>query len=120
MINRELYRLLESSGYPVYAFATTEAADCIVYQYILLTSDGIKEQGRLETTIIAGTLEKGQTMLQKVKDTLLTIGDEKRTETILEIALNGGGVLENPDTGTVHLKAIFSVKNRYRRGLSNE
>lgn len=119
MIVKELKRLLDQAGYPVYLFCTNEIAECILYNFVPLTSDGIKEQGRLEVTIIAFSMEKAQEMLKKVKEVLLTVGDQPKTNTILEIALNGGGCMENIDTATIHLKAFFSVKSRYREDEEN-
>lgn len=115
MVIEELYALMQSVGCPVYAFATETVQDCIVYQYIPLLSDGVKEQGRLETTIITQDMEKAYRLLEKLKGALLTVGDERKTNGIYEISHNGGGCLENAETNTIHLKANFTVKSRARK-----
>lgn len=116
MIVEELFSILNTIGCPVMALATENKTDCVVYQYIPLLSDGIKEQGRLETTAIASDLKTAYSMIENIKSVLLTIGDERKTETILEITQNGGGCLENTDTHLFHLKANFTVKSRVRKG----
>lgn len=115
MVIEELYALLQSVGCPVCAFGTDSLRDCIVYQYIPLLSDGIKEQGRLETTIITQDMDKAYRLLEKLKEALLTVGDERKTNSIYEIFHNGGGCLENAETNTIHLKANFTVKSRVRK-----
>lgn len=97
----------------IYPFNTSVVQDCIVYKFIPLTSDGIKEQNRMEITAISRDMDRGLKILDLVKSALITIGDEPKTKNILEVSLNGGGTpMENETTGTVHIKANFIVKNR--------
>ncbi|AMJ40697.1 hypothetical protein [Anaerotignum propionicum] len=115
MVLNELVGILRPLGYPVKPFGTTEIEDCIVYNFIPLTSDKIKEQNRLEVTVISKSMEKGLKILEDVKNLLITQGDEQLTDSILNVALNGGGSLENLETNTFHFKANFIVLSRYRR-----
>lgn len=97
----------------IYPFSTSVVQDCIVYKFVPLTSDGIKEQNRIEITAISRDMYRALKILELVKSALITIGDEPKTKNILEISLNGGGTpMENESTGTVHIKANFIVKNR--------
>ena len=97
----------------IYPFATRKVHDCIVYKFVPLTSDGIKEQNRFSITVISKDMIKAMHILEAVKKVLLTVGDEPKTNNILEISLNGGGdPVENLETGTVHIKANFIIKNR--------
>ncbi|MCI1959698.1 MAG: hypothetical protein LKJ25_08775 [Clostridia bacterium] len=115
MILDELVTLLNETGYKIYPFGSTKIENCIVYNFVPLTSDGIKEQNRLEITVISKNMETGLTMLADIKEKLLTFGDEPKTDNILSINLNGGGSLENLETNTFHFKAFFVVTSRYRK-----
>lgn len=116
MIITTLYNVLLSVGYPVKPFGTEIIEDCILYKLVPVSNDGVKQQDRLEITVISTDLLTAYTMLENVKKAILTIGDEKINDDILEISLNGGGSLENIETKTYHLKAYFIVKSRYRKG----
>lgn len=115
MVLNELLNILKSLGYPVKPFGTDEIEDCIVYNFIPLTSDKIKEQNRLEITVISKSMSDGLKTLEDVKGLLLTQGDEQLTDSILNVALNGGGSLKNLETNTFHFKANFIVLSRYRK-----
>ena len=116
MILDELLELIKLLGYPVCPFGAEKSkGDCIVYNLIPLMSDMVKEQNRFEVTIISSDFVKGVKMLEEVKATLLTFGDIPKSDSILEINLNGGGSLENLETNTFHFKAFFIVKSRYRK-----
>ena len=99
----------------IYPFGTEHIQECIIYKFIPITSDGIKEQNRLELTIITVDDLRGLSILETVKSILLTRGDTQKTSNILEVSLNGGGTLENLETGTIHRSAFFIVKNRIRK-----
>ena len=97
----------------IYPLATHKIQDCIVYNLATLMSDHVIEQHRLSMTVISKGLIKALTISSKVKNILLTLGDEPKTEHILEITLNGGSEpIENIDTGTIHIKANFIIKTR--------
>lgn len=97
----------------IYPFSTDVVQDCITYKFVPLTSDGIKEQNRFDVTVISRDMHRALKILELTKDALITIGDEPKTKSILEISLNGGGTpMENESTGTVHIKANFIIKNR--------
>ena len=112
----ELLSILKCLGYPIKPFGTETIENCIVYNFVTLTSDKVKEQNRLEITIISKSMSDGLKILEGVKEILLTRGDEQLTDRILSIALNGGGSLENLETNTFHFKANFIVLSKYRRG----
>ena len=113
MILDQLLEVLRPLGYPLRPYGSEEIEDCIVYNFVPVSSDKIKEQNRLEITVIALSVGKGLEMLEEIKEALLTLGDQNKTDNILEISLNGGGSLENIETKTFHFKAFFIVKSRY-------
>lgn len=98
----------------IYPFGADSVKDCIVYKLIPQTDDGIKEQSRLEITIITHDIGLGLNILEALKNILVTVGDMPKTSNILEISLNGGGCLENLETNTIHHKAYFIIKSRRR------
>lgn len=115
MILDEIIVLLKALGYPVKPYGSEKIEDCIIYNFVPLTSDKIKEQSRLEITVITKSMGDGLEILEGVKEILLTRGDEQLTDNILNVALNGGGSLENLETNTFHFKANFIVLSRYRK-----
>ena len=76
MIIEDILGLLTPLGYPVVPFGHEGVKDCIVYNFVPVTSDRIKEQNRLELTIISTDMERGLEMLEDVKRALLSFGDE--------------------------------------------
>lgn len=115
MILDELLGLLKPLGYDIHPFGSDNIKECIVYNFVPLTCDKVKEQNRLEITVISKSMRKGLEMIKQIKDVLLTLGDDPKTNNILEVTLNGGGSLENLETNTFHFKAFFIVKSRYRK-----
>lgn len=98
----------------IYPFGTQVIQDCIWYNFTNLSSDKLKEQNRFSVTCISQDIGRALQMMKLVKDCLLTLGDEQRTNDILAISLNGGSdPMENIETGTIHIKANFIVKNIY-------
>ncbi|HCT64462.1 MAG TPA: hypothetical protein DIC60_04210 [Lachnospiraceae bacterium] len=93
----------------------TDKSDSITYRFINLSSDGIKEQNRLEINCLSLNYIKANQILDRVKAILLTFGDEQFNNDVLEIALNGGGYLFDDDTKNHIVKAFFIVKNKFRR-----
>lgn len=115
MLLNKLLDHLKPLGYPLRPFGTETIENCIVYNLVPLTGDGVKEQSRLEITVISRGMQEGLAILEQIKSVLLTLGDEPLTSGILSVALNGGGSLENWETGTYHCKAFFIVVSKYRR-----
>ena len=93
----------------------TDKSDSITYRFINLSSDGIKEQNRLEINCLSLNYIKANQILDRVKAILLTFGDEQFNNDVLEIVLNGGGYLFDDDTKNHIFKAFFIVKNKFRR-----
>lgn len=102
-------------GNKLHAFSTTEL-NSIAYDYIDLISNKIVGQSRLTLTIntLAVDYSLNLQILNRVKQLLLTLADEQLNNSIIEIQQNGGGMLENQLTATIHNKAIFTIK--YKEG----
>lgn len=98
----------------VYPYYKNEHINCILHKLVLLSSDGIKEQNRLELTFVHEDELIAKKLMNRVKELLTTVGDNKINNEILEISLNGGGNLVDYQTNTIQLKAFFNIKNRVR------
>lgn len=111
--NTNLKELLSSSEEDdkIYPFSTSMIQDCIVYKLVPLMADDFIEQGRFEVNCIATDVFKVYEILEEVKKSLITFGDEMKTEHIIEISQNGGSDPMETDVGTYHVFGFFSVKN---------
>lgn len=116
MVIAELLAILKGiATLPLEAFSTAEVKDCILYNLVPLTSNGILEQNRLELTIITRDYGKGASELERIKSGLLTMGDDKKTDNILNISLSGGGCMKNYNPTVIYHKAYFIITNLARR-----
>lgn len=106
-------------GNRIHAFSTTEL-NSIAYDYADLISNKIIGQGRLTITINTLSVDYALNLqiLNRVKQLLLTLADEQLNNNIIEIQQNGGGILTNDETATIHNKAIFTIK--FKEGKINE
>lgn len=113
----ELQSLLEGTteDKKIYGFSTTKLKS-IVYDYVDLTSNKIVGQARLTLTINTLKVDYSLNMqiISKVKQLLLTLGDKQLNNDILTVEQNGGGMLENQETSTIHNKIIFTIKYKER------
>jgi hypothetical protein len=102
-------------GNKIHAFSTAEL-NSIAYDYVDLTSNKIIGQSRLTLTInsLAVDYSLNIQILNRVKQLLLTLADEQLNNSIIEIEQNGGGIMRNDETATIHNKAIFTIK--YKEG----
>ena len=117
MIIREIINILKQDTEltdNVFMNDTDYIGECIVYSYSQLTNNGIIAQSRLEIDCINKNYEQGYIMLEKVQELLLTLGDRKLTENIIEITQNGGGYVYDKNVNLHKFKAIFSIKERGR------
>lgn len=92
--------LREATGLPVRPFATHEIEPCLVYKYSTDSDNGSKRTDCLELRIIAFDMEQLLSIDKKVRKALLKKGDG--TGRITHIGLNGGGVLEERNSQTIH------------------
>lgn len=84
------------------------------YKFMSLTSDRIKAQGRFELTAICDSYSKSIKAIEQAKKSLLTLADEKLTDDILTVVVNGGGSLRDKDAGTFHELANFTITYKER------
>lgn len=114
--DERLTELLEATSQDrkIYMNETSYKDNCLVYTFTQLTNDSIKAQSRIEIDCISSDFERGLSILKRVQELLLTLGDEPATENIIEINQNGGGHLFDKEIKLHKLKAIFSIKEKVR------
>lgn len=95
-----LETLRNATGLPVRPFATNKVEPCIVYKYSTDSDNGSRTTDSLELRIIAFDMEQVLEIDKKVRKALLKKGD--RTGKITKIEMNGGGILEELNTQTIH------------------
>lgn len=98
---------------PLYAVSTRDLGDCVVYNAYTNYSDAISERARLEVAIITSDDATGRAVEKRIKDALLTFGDEPFCDGVLQIALDGGGTLEDVERGKIHRQIYFTIISRY-------
>lgn len=96
--------------YPLY---TMSNEDCIIYKHVPISDDGIKTLDRLELNIISTSYSHTLEIEDRIKDLLLTIGDNQLTSSILDIEVNGGGALYDGKRNKV--QRILFLNILYRR-----
>ena len=89
-------------------------SDGIGYNFIPLTSDGVKEQSQFELTIINTDLLRCYEIKEQLDKLLITIGDTSLTNSILEVSQNGGGSYFDDDLKMFKLKVNYTVISRRR------
>lgn len=87
---------------------------CIAYKYSVISSDGVKTQTKLEINCISPDYFTAEKMLDRVKGLLLTVGDRQLNDRILNVSLNGGGVLFDEATEQHIIKAYFILTSKER------
>lgn len=111
----ELYSLLGATVKDSHIYMNQGKAEtCISYKYTLISSDGIKAQSKLEINCISTEYGKAENTLNRVKQLLITVGDNQLNNDILNVALNGGGNLFEEETERHIIKAyfIFTIRER--------
>lgn len=111
----ELSALLQPTANDKRIYAYRGQADtCISYRHTPVTSDGIKAQDKLEINCISTDYATAEKILRRVKELLLTVGDKKLNDEILNVSLNGGGILFDEQTEQHILKAYFIFVSKER------
>ena len=103
----EIMKALEKQlSIPCKPFYTDTISPCIVYKYYLFSDDGAVKQWRLELNVITATLAQSEELKQKID--LVDFGDIGKIKGY-SVTQNGGGVLFNPETDTIHTYLYYNV-----------
>lgn len=96
-------------GQHVYATPCTYKGNCIVYDWVPVSSDKIKGTDKLEVNIVVDTVEQAAEIESRLKEILLTFGDEPLSQNIREVFLNGGGSLFDESRQKIHRILYFYI-----------
>lgn len=80
-------------GDNIYPYTTDYLGNCILYQLIPSSDNGVVNKIRVQFSIIADSLELALQIENIVKRLLITIDDMPLTERVLQVSQNGGGSL---------------------------
>lgn len=83
----------------------------ISYTLYRQKDDAIVESWRFQIRITANTLKQCLSLEDSIAEALCSLGDEQKHGT-LKIELNGGGTLEDPDTGFPQILAFYDIQDR--------
>lgn len=86
--------------------------DGIIYSLTPLSDNGIVRTDRLEIHIVAAQMATLHAIDNIVRNILLTIGDEPLEDDVLQVALNGGGTMEDLATNTKHLITYYTIVSK--------
>lgn len=112
MINK-LIKIIEScTDLEVKPLFTDKIEECITYTEQTTADDGVKARHRLELRLITFTLAKAEDVKKKLISALVNVGDEMEIEGIYNSNMNGGGVLFDEGTQTVHTIIYFEYLTR--------
>ena len=96
-------------GNHIYATPSIYLGNSIVYDWIPVSSDKIIGTYKLEVQIITDTMLQGAAIESRLKELLLTFGDEPLTNDILQVWINGGGSLYDEERQKLHKIIYFYI-----------
>lgn len=88
------------------------AFPALVYTDVPVSDDGIVRADRFEVHIIAKSIDDREVVDRRVRQLLLTLGDEPLCPAVLQVAINGGGTMEDMGTDTYHKITNYIVTSR--------
>ena len=112
----------ELSKYIIKPFGQLPLGTGITYEFNCASSDGIKAQYRLSITSVSYSIDECMSMTRRIKQLLLSVGDESITNSILKVVQNGGGSMNNLVDGRnmYHFTSIFNVTIVEDKEIANE
>lgn len=114
MIVPDILKLLrEETGLFTYPFSAPAVEECLVYDLVPISDNGVRKESRLEIRIIAFSLKKAEQIDEQIRKLLLDIGDNNKIDGLSSIKITGGGTMQDLGTNTVHRFLFFNLI--YRR-----
>jgi hypothetical protein len=107
MITDIVSALESATQLKVYPFWTDELKECIVYEWTPRSDDGSKQNAQMMIRIKTKTMGRAETIAKQVKETLISLGDEKKNDAWCK--QNGGGTLKNEATGFIDYIMYFDL-----------
>lgn len=109
----ELLSIIKSAtGFDAKPLVNDVIEDCIIYKEQTIADDGVKARHRLELRIITSSYSNSELYASQLIEALVNIGDEMEIDGIYESNMNGGGVLFDDGTQTIHRIIYFEFITR--------
>lgn len=84
----------------------------ICYAYVPLSNDGLIEQAQFEVTFVYDKLVDCFTKKSEIDALLITVGDNRLTDTIVSCTQSGGGQYYDDDLKVYKLQVNYAVVAR--------
>lgn len=94
---------------PLKPFGTFEVEDCVCYTFYNENDNGCVRNDRLELRVIAYQMDTLFEAETAIKQALVSVGDIGKISGIKSIEENGGGLMQDTETKTVHLLMYFTI-----------
>lgn len=103
----------EATGLDAEPFTSTTPnfVPCISYQIYRQGDNAVVSNWRFRIRITAETLEEALEIDEAIAETLCSLGDEEKYDT-LQIRQNGGGTMEDPETRFPQLLDYYDIMIR--------
>lgn len=112
MILTIINALSSATNLPIKPNYTDTIENCIVYNVYPQMDDGATQLTRLELRLITDTMANGEIFRKKIIQALVPVGDNKPFTDIYKCELNGGGMMYDDATNTVHTLLYFDIITR--------
>lgn len=99
-------------GEHIFLSPTSYTGEAIVFSFVPVSSDKIKRLDRMEINIITETASKGFEIEERLKQLLLTFGDQPLLNGIQDCYLNGGGSLYDFERQKYHRILYFYILSK--------
>lgn len=101
-------KIEDITGFKPIPIQTKSTDDCVVYKY--WQTETFKY--RMELRCIAGTLSDAEHTAAAIIQGLCNVGDVNKLQSYPSIVLNGGGVMIDNNTNTVHRLLYLDIVKR--------
>lgn len=91
---------------------TKRLDNVIIYEVSPISDDGIKQVSRVKLTTVCDTEEQWAVASERIRELLITKDDRPLTQTILSVAVNGGGSMYDADRKKYHKSIYLNITTR--------
>lgn len=109
MLKQIVQKLKAATGLPVYPLVAQKIEGCIVYSHSITNDDGAVSRQRLEVRIISFNMNDAEKHRKEVIRTMVPSGDNMSMDGLLACEVNGGGILKDDETETIHTILYFDL-----------
>ena len=106
MITKIITDIEEATELPVVAEVSNTNNECIIYSFYKVSDNGAVAQYRLTLTILTKTISKSYTIKDIIDNLIITKGDEKKYDEILNCELGGGGGFLGDTSSSLYSKEL--------------